>query len=1001
MSTFDHRSDAPNMLRYESLNITLKVERTSNSTARISWNIPTPAAGCTAETQAYCGIVVTADNTAPDISKLPINGEVYTSDPTIDRNLFAGDKLGTALVVGAFYQDRTTTFFDITGLTPNTPLYVSGFPVDCEFRYFQEGVHGFSLDFKGPKTDATSSTQAVLLVKNDGTQGVLPTDYTGLVNNVEYTFSASLGLGSLASQPHIPLPPSACISKPTTFEVKIQGEDALTYADLVNAINEQFGLLTGCPASPLPPNAGVYYWNAVAQKLYQWDGYTLNELPVYVQPTAPNLIAVGTYWYKSSIDILYRWDGVAWIVQTVIKFSTDPTQPICDKTIWYDGTSIHKWNGLAWCDVITYVNTLDPSLQYPAPCGSYWYKASTKQMYKWDDNLDIWLLTNVIKSTVDPSALPVGFYWFNTTTMTLYQWNGITWVAQVNVRIQETTPTLPGPGTYWYNPITEVLQQWDGVMWVLLPDVITFGSDPRNRVSCDLWWNTITDELFVWNNVSNTWVLVNDFFQQETDPTIPPTITEGSYWLNPITLVIYVWINGCWVQTEYIFLPVDPSTLMPTGTVWFDGTNWYYWDGAMWVPFIPTISEIDPSLIAAGTYWFNTMNNTLNLWNGATWVNLMYVTVPPTPLKGDCWFNQGDNQVMTWDGTQWVVSPGIAMVELDCNGNLLFTDTNMGSSSFISVDGRVLTNSLEFGYPVWVPGPNGPGTLWMSLDVQTSFGNPQPGGDEISGEPMYKQLGVGTDGSADERRELMSEIRFQLGYPTIDVELMQEQLDYFIQKALDELRARTGIAYRRGYFFMQIQPETQRYTLSNKATGYNKIVQVMGVYRMTSAFLSSAHGAGVYGQIVLQHLYNMGTFDLLSYHLIAEYVELMEILFAARITFTWNEQTRELFLHHRFPFAERMVLIEASVERTEQDLLSDRWTKPWIRRYALAQSRIALAEIRGKFSTLPGASGGVSLNASDLRSAGVEEIALCLKDLEDYIHDNPEEYGSGSTMILG
>jgi hypothetical protein len=200
---------------------------------------------------------------------------------------------------------------------------------------------------------------------------------------------------------------------------------------------------------------------------------------------------------------------------------------------------------------------------------------------------------------------------------------------------------------------------------------------------------------------------------------------------------------------------------------------------------------------------------------------------------------------------------------------------------------------------------------------------------------------------------------------------------------------------------MQIVPETQYYTMSNKAAGYNKIVNIMGVYRLTSAFLSSAHGAGVYGQIVLQHLYNMGTFDLLSYHIISEYVELMEILFAGRITFTWNEQTRQLHLLHRFAFAERMVLIEASVERTEQDLLSDRWTMPWIRRYALAQSRIALAEIRGKFSTLPGAGGGVSLNAADLRQAGVNEIELCLKDLEDYVTDAPEEMGMGASFILG
>ena len=1001
MSTFDISPDAPTLLRFEALNMQVKLERTSETTARISWNIPTPAAGCTSDNQAYCGIILTADTTPIDQSKLPTDGVMYTSDPTVNKNLFAGDKIGTSLVVGAFFQDRTSTFLDITGLLPNTPLYVTGFPVDCQLRYFYEGVSAYSLNAgDAPGTAATSSTQTVVFTQPDGTAGVKPNDYTGLVPGVTYTYNVSIGAGGLASQPQVPLPPSACVTKPTLFNFTIKGEDALTYQDLIDEINYQFGQATGCPASPQPPNAGTFYWNAVAQKLYLFDGYLLLPLPVFVQPIAPNLITIGTYWYNPVTKILYRWDGVAWIAQTVIIYATDPTQPICDQSIWFDGVSVHLWNGITWCDTTLYTSVIDPSLQQPAPCGSYWYKTSTKQMYKWDDALEIWITTIAIQANMDPNALPIGYYWFNSTNNTLYQWSGVTWVAQVNVRIQETVPTMPGPGTFWYNPLTSVLEQWDGTMWVVITDVTTFSSNPFNRTSCDLWWNTATDILYVWDIINNVWKAVVAFYQQNTDPTIPPIITDGSYWLNPTTLVIYTWVNGCWINTQYISFPTDP-TQMINGTVWFNGTNWFYWNGLAWILFVPTISETDPALITAGAYWFNTTNNTLNLWNGALWINLLYVTTPPTPVKGDCWFNSATGQVMTWDGTQWIATKGVATVELDCNGNMLFTDTMTGSTSYIAVDGRTLQPSLQFGYAVWVITSAGLGTLWPSLASLPTFTNPQPGGDAISATPMYRELGIGTDGSMDERLALATEIRFQLGYPVIDVELTKEQLDYFITKAIDEFRQRASIAYRRGFFFMQIAPEVQQYVLSSKAAGYNKIVQIMGVYRMTSAFVSSAHGAGVYGQIVIQHLYNMGTFDLLSYHLMAEYTELMEMLFAARVTFTWNEQTRVLHLLQRYPFAERMVLIEASVERTEQDLLSDRWIFPWIRRYALAQSRIALAEIRGKYSTLPGAGGSVSLNASDLRAAGVEEISLCLADLENYVADMPEEFGMASQFILG
>ena len=327
---------------------------------------------------------------------------------------------------------------------------------------------------------------------------------------------------------------------------------------------------------------------------------------------------------------------------------------------------------------------------------------------------------------------------------------------------------------------------------------------------------------------------------------------------------------------------------------------------------------------------------------------------------------------MQWNGVAWIVATPVATCELDCNGNMIFTDSTLGGLSFIT-----LTDS----------------SLFQSLANKFTFHNETPGTDGTSDEASYNELGIGTDGSIEERLQLHNEIRYELGYPTIDVEVTAQQLDYAIDKALGEYRARSSNAYRRGFFFMFIIAENQNFILSSKISGMNKIVDVLGVYRLTSSFLSSAHGAGVYGQIVLQHLYNMGTFDLLSYHIMAEYTKLMEILFAARVAFTWNEQTRTLQLQNRFPFSERQICIEATTERTEQDLLTDRYTRVWMRRYALAVTRLILAETRGKFSSLPGAGGAITLNASDLRQAATTEIEACLLEIEQYVADKPEEYG--------
>jgi hypothetical protein len=247
----------------------------------------------------------------------------------------------------------------------------------------------------------------------------------------------------------------------------------------------------------------------------------------------------------------------------------------------------------------------------------------------------------------------------------------------------------------------------------------------------------------------------------------------------------------------------------------------------------------------------------------------------------------------------------------------------------------------------------------------------------------------------------MNEVRYELGYPVIDVELTQEQLDFCVSRAIEEIRGKSGIAYRHGFFFMRVNSETQRYLLTNRTSGMHTIVNIQGVYRLTSAFLSSAHGAGIYGQIVLQHLYNQGTFDLLSYHIIADYVKLMEILFAARVSFTWDEHSRELWLHHRFPFNERMVLIECSTERFEQEIITDRWCRSWVRRFAKATAIEILANIRGKFSTLPGAGGAVTLNAAELRTEAIALKEILAKEIDDYVADKPEDYGMGAQFTFG
>lgn len=977
MSTFDIRPDAPGMLRTESINITIKFERTGPATARISWNIPTPAPGCTSENQAYYGMVVTLDTKPASADKIPQRGEVYASDATADANLFAGDKLGSSLVIGAFYEDRTTTFFDITGLKPNTPYYVSGFPIDRQYRYFIEGVHAYSLDYTNRGTEGTHGSQVVVLNADAAQMGVDPDAYTGLHAGSDYDFTIQLGLDPKTQRPLDPVEPRYEAPRHT---ITVEGENAQTYTELVVAINRQLALLKNATQGPDAPNTDSYYFSASQKKLFQWNGSEHIEIPVIVQATQPNTVVTGTYWFHPTTLVLERWNGTAWVQATYISEVRDPTIPVADSSYWMSTTGAYEWNGTTWCELTTFVQDTDPSLGVEPPEGSFWYDDANGVLYRWNNALNLWTTTTAVQADANPSVPATGTYWFNDSTNQLYLYNA-GWTLQSNVSISEVAPSAPAAGKLWYKPTTMQLfirnvgnTAWDE------GDVIVFHADPTVRESCDLWWEIDTDTMHVWNSLTSAWVAAAEFSIGPVDPSAAPVLSDGTAWYNDG--VLSIWGNSCFTEVSYTDWPTDPRTTITDGTVWHNTTadTWFVRATGAWTSIAPVTSPTDPNLLATGTFWYNTGTTGLKTWNGATWVTVTYSSSLLTPAKGTLWYDTVAEVLKEWNGVAWATATPYATVELDAHSNLLFTDTTVGSSSYVSIVD---------------------GTLFKALELVFAIHNPKAGTDGASDEPMYSELGIGTDGNDAARNAIINDIRYELGYPVIDVELTKEQMDYAVDRALAELRSHSSLGYKRGFFFMSLRANEQKYFLTSKREKHNKIVDVIGCYRLTSAFLSSAHGAGVYGQIVLQHMYNMGSFDMLSYHLMSEYSSLLEILFAGRITFTWNEQTREIHLHNRFSQGETIVAIEATEERTEQDLMTDRYTKSWVRRYASAVCRLMLAEIRGKFSTLPGAGGSVTLNASEMRQSAKDEIDACMQDIEQYITDRPEEYGMGSSFIFG
>lgn len=967
MSTFGFYRDAPYKIINEGREITLKLQKTSPTTARITWTLPFGSPGCSIDDLEYNGIVIVVDNTPIKLKQTPSNGNFYTGDPTVNRNLHAGDKIDSGLVVGAFYDDKSTTTLDISNLEPNIPYYVAGFAVNNVGVYHREGVHSYSQDYQESGEPDTSACQLVEL-------GVSLTDMTGLNPSSVYSFKVTLN--------------------GVEHTISVNG-NTTTYQDLIRELNYIFANLENPYQGATPPSYGTLYVNQTTNEVFVWDGAKNVLQESITSNTTPTSPTSGDYWVDSDSSILYSWNGVSWIAQPSINFSSNPKNPECG-TFWFNGTTAFVWDGNIWKPVSTYLQSTDPTSAPTLPCGMFWLNALTNEMYRWEvqDGSCVtgeavtgkWVQVDVLVWSNDPRLINDGYYWFNATTNELKYRDLGMWVSPSTNVITSTTPPSSNyvVGTLWINPEEESLFEWNGVAWNEIYTFVFWFKDPTTPLAGDLYLNGYSDDLFAWDVVGQQWKQITLFTESNNDPSSVKTIEKTSFWADGTNFK--EWDGMQWIDACTINFTSDPVTLSD-GVHWYNTTNdeWYILTAGSWVTISYIKYPTSPSSITAGQYWYNPSTNGLFVWNGIVWVPLIFQTQPVGTFVGTLWYNTTNKTLYEWSGSEWVIKPTTS-VSLDENGHFLFTTGSTGSSASISiVDDTTASSTGLFG----------------ALTPVGRIQVPKPGTDGLLPTPSYVQLGVGTDGTSEERREMIESILLQLGYPTVQVELTKQQLEFCVDQSLQTLRRMGSAGYERVYFFLNLKAGQQHYKLTDQTVGFHKIVDIMGIHRMTSAFLGTAEGQGVYGQLVLQHLYQMGTFDLVSYHIINEYVELMEKLFAANIMYTWREKPRQLSIHQNIWRNER-VLVDAMIERTEQDILADRFLNNWLQTWATAEACMILSEVRGKFGTLPGAGGGVTLNSGDLRARAERGFQQCIDELDNYIaNSNIEDLGMGTTFIMG
>lgn len=470
----------------------------------------------------------------------------------------------------------------------------------------------------------------------------------------------------------------------------------------------------------------------------------------------------------------------------------------------------------------------------------------------------------------------------------------------------------------------------------------------------------------------------------------PQNPTEGQLYFDETNNTVFMWSSSqeAWIKAN--LLPVRTGAIPPidVGNIFYERTSnkLYFFDGSDWVE--ATSSNLRVKMAAA---WAP--------FNGITFTG----SYPESPTSGDFVFitfqaalSAPETYYVKFHSLGQWYNPTSDMVQYTLDGGSNWIDIKV--PSYDSIFGTTLPtvpNVGDFFYKtssrellVWT-GSNG----WVRADS------------DQQGVPPQDKVGVGTDGTAAARLQLIKAVKTQLGWPAVCVELKEQNFQLAAKNALDEFRRRADNAYEHRFisFTLSGGPDggQNTYYLNDPRDKTDKIVNVLKIHRINQLGISSLSAeTGLYAQAFYNQLYQGSNVDVLSIHLMNQLSELYERIFAGNITFTWNEAKRELIILRRRIQAQERVVLEVVMEREEQELINDRWSKKWIHDWAYADALEQLGLIRSKYGTLPSAQGGLTLNGDALLAMASEKKTELIRQINDYeVGNGGVNFGNAAFLI--
>jgi hypothetical protein len=313
--------------------------------------------------------------------------------------------------------------------------------------------------------------------------------------------------------------------------------------------------------------------------------------------------------------------------------------------------------------------------------------------------------------------------------------------------------------------------------------------------------------------------------------------------------------------------------------------------------------------------------------------------------------------------------------------------------SSLSSQGRfvaVQVNNKAYGVPLYDYSTEFPFTTSVamsSIEVNTIMAKPTKN--------------VGTDHTPSSNlnskittyQHLINRIKYQLGHPFVTLEICDDtQIVDFIDKALEWYTKYAGFTEEflvfdsriYGYPGLQIDQLFSRTVEMYETTSdgvsaawdydFGNYRKVAGIFSFEQGETTGINELFTLEQAMAQQTYfsymlgNVG-FDLVTWEVLKGWLDTREKVLAQTPYVDFNERTQLLRVIPPPARNQRYLgVVGAWVEKPIKDLIMERW----IEHYALAITKIAIGNIRGKYQSMQ-LFGGGTINYNDLLSQGLEE----------------------------